>query len=185
MAELAEKLLTFEEFTALSLEGGYELVNGRLEELVAPRPSHAWAGGRMFAEINPYLRTHDPEGFWGVELDIPTLPYHGRRPDFAYYSAADAARGLDMERDRVLGVPTLVVEVVSPEDEQRDQVTKRREYAQVGIPHYWILDPRRRSVLTLVLRGSAYEAAGEFTGKDVLVTDLLPGLRIPLSRLFR
>ena len=185
MAELAAKLLTFEEFTALSLEGGYELVNGRLEALVAPRPFHAWTGGKITALLDSYLEANDPEGYWGVELDIPTLPYHGRRPDFAYYSAADAARGLDLERDRVLGVPTLVVEVVSPEDEQRDQVTKRREYAQVGIPHYWILDPHRRSVLTLVLRGSAYETAGEFTGEDTLVTDLFPGLRIPLSRLFR
>jgi Uma2 family endonuclease len=51
--------------------------------------------------------------------------------------------------------------------------------------HYWIVDPRRRTVLTLVLRGTAYEVAGEFSGDEVLTGALFPGLALPLARLFR
>lgn len=185
MAEPVTKLLTFEEYAALNGEGRYELVNGCLEELVPPRPFHGWAGMRIASLLDPYLEGNDPEGYWGVELDIPTIPFFGRRPDFAYYSAADAARGLDLDNDRVLGVPTLVVEVVSPEDEQRDTVTKREEYARAGIPHYWILIPARKTVLTLVLQEGRYHVDGEFSGTDVLVSPLFPGLQLPLHRLFR
>src|SRR6266849_1853174 len=184
MAQPATKLLTFEEFQEIDLDGRYELVDGQLEELVPPRPFHSWTGGRVFSELDRYLEANEPDAFWGVELDIPTIPFFGRRPDFAYYSTADAAR-IDLAANRVLGVPTLVVEVVSEEDEARDTVTKREEYARAGIPHYWIVDPQRRTVLTLVRRGTAYEVAGEFSGDEVLTSALFPSLALPLTRLFR
>src|SRR5438128_2179679 len=103
------KFLTFDEFQELNLNGRYELVNGQVEELVPPRPLHSWTGGRIVCELIPYLEVHDSKGFWGMNLDIPTIPCFGRRPDFAYYSAEDAAR-IDLVANRVLGVPTLVVE---------------------------------------------------------------------------
>jgi Uma2 family endonuclease len=184
MTQPATKPLSFEEYQELNLDGRYELVNGQLEELVPRRPLHGWTGGRLPLELGGYLDEHEPEAFWGVELDIPTIPFFGRRPDFAYYSTADAAR-IDLVGNRVLGVPTLVVEIVSEEDEERDTVTKRSEYARAGIQHYWIADPQRRTVLTLLLRGVRYEVVGEFSGNDLLTSELFPGLEVPLSRLFR
>jgi len=185
MTDVAQKRLTFQEFVVLSGEGRYELVDGKLEELVSPRPRHGWTGGRIAAVLDPHLEAHDPEGYWGVELDIPTKPFYGRRPDFAYYTAEDARVRLDLGLDLVLGVPTLVVEILSEDDPSRDLVTKREEYAETGIRHYWILDPQGRTALTLVLRGDAYEVAGEFSAAEVLTSELFPGLEIPLSRLFR
>src|SRR5205823_14984337 len=137
MAQTAEKLLTFEELAALNCEGRYELANGRVEELVTPTPAHGWTAFRLAAEISPYLQEHQPGMYAGMELDIPTIPFFGRRPDFAYYSIADAAR-ISLQENRVLGVPTLVVEIISEEDEARDTVTKREEYARAVIAHYWI-----------------------------------------------
>src|SRR5881227_3545121 len=129
MVQSTIKRFTFEQFQELDLDGRYELVNGKPEELVPPRPFHSWTGGALPLELGQYLRTHEPTAFWGVELDIPTIPFFGRRPDFAYYSAADAAR-IDLKANRVLGVPTLVVEILSEDDEARDTVTKRKEYAR-------------------------------------------------------
>jgi Uma2 family endonuclease len=184
MAQPATQRLTFEQFQELNLDGRYELVNGQLEELVSPRPFHSWTGTRLASELDRYLGVHESDAFWGAELDIPTIPFFGRRPDFAYYSTADAAR-IDLAANRVLGVPTLVVEVISEDDEERDTVTKREEYARAGIHHYWIVDPQRRTVLTLALRGSAYEVAGEFSRDENLTSPLFPGLAVPLARLFR
>lgn len=184
MAQTTTQRLTFEAFQGMDLDGRYELVDGHLEELVPPRPLHGWSEGRVFAEFDRYLEVEEPEAFWGVELDIPTIPFFGRRPDFAYYSTADAAR-IDLVANRVLGVPTLVVEVVSEDDEERDTVTKREEYARAGIQHYWIVDPQRRTVLALVLQDTAYAVAGEFSGDAILTSALFPGLELPLARLFR
>ena len=184
MTQSATQRLTFEEFQEIDLNGRYELVDGELEELVPPRPFHSWTGTRISSELDRYLEANESGAFWGVELDIPTIPFFGRQPDFAYYSTGDATR-IDLAANRVLGVPTLVAEVVSEEDEARDTVTKREEYARAGIRHYWIVDPQRRTVLTLVLRGTTYEVAGEFSADEVLTSSLFPGLALPLARLFR
>jgi Uma2 family endonuclease len=184
MAQPATKRLTFEEFQAMNLDGHHELVDGQLEELVPQRPLQSWSGGRITSELGHYLDALEPDAFWGLGLDIPTIPFFARRPDFAYYAAADAPR-IDLAANRVLGVPTLVVEVISEEDEERDTVTKRDEYARAGIRHYWIVDPQRRTVLTLVLRGTAYDVTGEFSDEAELTSALFPALAIPLSRLFR
>jgi Uma2 family endonuclease len=43
----------------------------------------------------------------------------------------------------------LVVEIVSPGSEAMDSVTKLREYAAVGIPHYWVVDRDNAQTVTL------------------------------------
>ena len=50
----------------------------------------------------------------------------------------------------------LVVEVVSPGSTRTDHVLKRSEYADAGIPHYWIVDPSEPVSLL------ACHQAGEF-----------------------
>lgn len=184
MSQLAPSAISFDQFTAINADGRYELVDGRLETLVAPRPRHGLTGGRLFAILDEHLTRSEAGGYCGVELDIPTLPHHGRRPDIVYYDPEAAALGINLEQDRVTGLPTLVIEVVSPDDEGRDLITKRREYAQAGIPHYWIADPGRRSLVMLVLRDGIYQSAGSFSDGEVASSDLLPGLSIPLSRIF-
>ena len=42
----------------------------------------------------------------------------------------------------------LVMEIVSPDDPDRDLVTKREEYAQIGIPEYWIVNHRKKRLLS-------------------------------------
>ncbi len=185
MVELATRRLTFEDFQRLRLDGRYELVNGELEKLVSPLPRHGFTAVELSVALVPYLKRHDPAGFWGSEVDIPTLPLHGRRPDFLYYSAQAARMGLDLERDRVLSIPTLVVEIVSQDDPARDLVTKRQEYAEAGIPHYWIIDPSRRSALTLVFEDGGYRQDSEFGENGQLVSSLFPGLSIEMKALFR
>jgi Uma2 family endonuclease len=69
------------------------------------------------------------------------------------------------------GVPDLAIEILSgnPQtaarraERERDLVEKRRAYAVRGIPHYWIVEPRGRTVTWLVLEpaSGAYEVRWE------------------------
>ena len=44
----------------------------------------------------------------------------------------------------------------------RDLVQKRREYAEAGIPEYWIVDPSTAQMTVLHLEGTAYVEHGVF-----------------------
>jgi Uma2 family endonuclease len=77
----------------------------------------------------------------------------------------------------------LVVEVLSPGSIRTDQVVKRDEYADAGIPHYWIVDIREPvSVRTFHPAGEfGYAEGGEMTG--VFRTDQPFEFELDLNRL--
>jgi Uma2 family endonuclease len=65
--------------------------------------------------------------------------------------------------------PTLVIEVVSPKQEQRDYRYKRSEYAARQIPEYWIIDPILNKVTVLELVEGLYEEE-VYTAEQIIVS---------------
>jgi len=57
---------------------------------------------------------------------------------------------------RFTGTPALVVEVLST-NRGDDLVLKLNRYAQAGLSHYWILDPKSRVLLAYGLEGDTFD----------------------------
>jgi Uma2 family endonuclease len=78
--------------------------------------------------------------------------------------------------------PTIVIESVSEGHEAHDRVTKRRWYADLGVPNYWIVDGYARTLECLRLSpdGQSYDVDASGKGDDVLAPTAFPGLTIPL-----
>ncbi|MEL6855811.1 MAG: Uma2 family endonuclease, partial [Cyanobacteria bacterium J06607_13] len=76
--------------------------------------------------------------------------------------------------------PLLVIEVVSPGSLQRDRdyVAKRRQYEDIGIGEYWIVDPSLQQVTVLKLAEAVYEEVGVFTDTQTIVSPTFPKLRL-------
>ncbi len=83
--------------------------------------------------------------------------------------------------------PRLVVEIVSPGDEDsdnyiRDYQDKRDQYADRGIPEYWLIDPQRSWVMVGTLVSGAYQFA-TFRGNQTIGSQALPTLDLTVTRL--
>ena len=77
-------------------------------------------------------------------------------------------------------VPLLAVEVRSPSTAGRDAVLKRREYARLGIPSYWLFDVDAPSLRVLELAGGDYVERGFVTGDEPVTVKLpFPVMLIP------
>jgi Uma2 family endonuclease len=79
------------------------------------------------------------------------------------------------------------VEVVSSSDtdkasRDRDYIEKRREYAQRGIPEYWIIDPMAAAVRVLTLEGDTYQDQ-TFAGADKLVSPSFAALTLTAEQI--
>jgi Uma2 family endonuclease len=66
------------------------------------------------------------------------LPRSAREPDLLFVAAAHAERLRDTYLD---GPADSVVEALAPESLSRDRGEKFYEYAQSGVPEYWLIDP--------------------------------------------
>jgi Uma2 family endonuclease len=62
--------------------------------------------------------------------------------------------------------PDWVCEVLSRSTEKRDRGAKRRIYADAGIPHLWLLDPRRQTLEAFELAGGEWSQVGSWRADD-------------------
>ena len=81
----------------------------------------------------------------------------------------------------------LVMEVVSGDaaSRTRDYEDKRRDYAEAGIPEYWIVDPAERRILVLSLEGDHYAQSGDFGMADVAESRVLNGFHVEVARVLQ
>lgn len=79
-----------------------------------------------------------------------------------------------------------MIEVLSEGEanRRRDKEVKVEEYAEAGIPEYWIVDPEMRQVTVLVLDGTAYRQHGVFGPGETATSVLLPGFRASVDEVF-
>lgn len=61
-----------------------------------------------------------------------------------------------------LGVPQLVVEVLSPNNQEDDTLIKREIYRKYGVSEYWIASPMSKKVFVYSLINGNYELSGEY-----------------------
>ncbi|MGD0389498.1 MAG: Uma2 family endonuclease [Tepidisphaeraceae bacterium] len=78
----------------------------------------------------------------------------------------------------------LVMEVVSEDDPDRDLQTKRDEYAEAGIPEYWIVDPRTKTVTVLKLDRGQYVTHSEARDVGTVRSSLLDGFTADAAAIF-
>jgi Uma2 family endonuclease len=78
----------------------------------------------------------------------------------------------------------LVIEIVSPDDPERDTKVKRADYAEVGIPEYWIVDPNDETITVLTLTGDAYREHGTFRREESADSLVLDGFVVSVSAVF-
>lgn len=83
--------------------------------------------------------------------------------------------------------PMLVVEVVSPGPEssknyKRDYERKPIEYADRGIPEFWLIDPERSWVRVLILQGDTYQVF-QYMGNESIVSPTFPSLKLTATQI--
>ena len=78
----------------------------------------------------------------------------------------------------------LVVEVVSPDHPERDTEEKPRDYAEAGIPEYWIVNPLDATITVLALDGRAYRRHGVFRRGERATSELLAGFSVSVDEVF-
>jgi Uma2 family endonuclease len=166
-----------------SLNQLVELVDGRVEVLEMPTKSHQKIVHHLLNVILAFLTEHRLGDAIGAPYRIRLRGETFREPDIAVY----LTEHLDRFEERYGGTPDIVFEVVSDDaaSRARDYEDKRRDYAEAGVPEYWIVDPHEQRVVVLGLTGSEYSVHGEFGSGDTATSRLLSGLRISVADLLQ
>ncbi len=136
--------MTMEEWLALDEEERGELVDGAYEDGEMPSFVHETVFSFLFLIIGVWGK---PRGarVMGPGLKFVLNPRRGRMPDMSVFLAGAK---LPQRTGGVRTQPSIAIEIVTPtpRDERRDRVDKLTDYAEFGIPWYWIVDPALRTL---------------------------------------
>ena len=177
--------LTYDDFLLFPDDGKrHELIDG--EHYVTPSPNtrHQRISGRLHLLLGNWLEEHPIGQLFYAPFDVVFSNFDVVEPDLLYMSNERAATVLTDKH--VAGVPELVIEIASPATRKRDETLKRRLYERCGVEEYWVVDPIVDTVRVFRRSASGFTRPSELAaeGGDVLTTALLPGLAIPVARLF-
>ena len=156
-----------------------EFTDGHVQELPMPTFTHQAVLAFLYDLLRAYLK---PRGGVVVfaALRMRIRPGKFREPDLLLLRDRADPRC----QDRYWLGADLVVEVISPDDPARDLVEKRADYAEAGIPEYWIADPRDETIRVLTLQQGIYVERGTFARGGTATSALLAGFAADVSAVF-
>ncbi|MGD1895485.1 MAG: Uma2 family endonuclease [Phormidesmis sp.] len=158
---IATKPLTLEEYASFDdgTDTRYELVDGNLVPVSTESDLNDRIASFLYAYFLqlgiPYYRLS-----MKAQVAVSGRLASARQPDLMLLSE-ESAIALEGAKQRLImhdmPPPSLVVEVVSPKQEERDYRYKRLEYAGRHIAEYWIVDPMAQQLTVLVWRDGLYQ----------------------------
>lgn len=169
---------TIDDYLALGEGVRAELVGGEI--LVPPGPTHdhQHAVGALLVALTTWSRARQAGDVTCAPMDVHLPSGDVVEPDVVFVSTSRLA----IVGRWIHGVPDLLVEVLSPSNEQHDRVVKRGVYATNGVPEYWIVDLVARTVEVLVLEAGVYRAT-RFGEAEAVVSARFPGFALPVEDL--
>jgi Uma2 family endonuclease len=195
-AIVAPRLWTYADLEKLPDDDNiYDIVEGEVVVRKAPPMDHGdaltdliqllvmaqMAGyGRMYTTTTPVALDFAQRGMAAIDVPHPDILFV--REDRLNFRGQ---RGFE-------GVPDLIVEALSRSTRREHRSDGRlwRAYERNGVPHYWLVDPRLRTICQYALIGTPYEGGryGEpvtLHEGDTLTSSLFPTVSVPVAQVFR
>ena len=177
--------LTYDDFLLFPDDGKrHELIDGEHYMTPSPNTTHQRIVGNLHWLIRSHLEIHPAGEVFVAPFDVVFTNFDIVEPDLLYVSRSRA--GDILTPMHVKGAPDLVVEVASKKTRRRDEMIKRRLYERSNVTEYWVVDPEINVIRVYRRTGDRFDRAIELSleSADVLTTPLLPGLEMPLHRVF-
>jgi Uma2 family endonuclease len=178
-------LWTYRDYREWDLKEGerYELIYGAAYAMSAPNDRHQAISIALAAKFYTFLE--------GKPCKVRSAPYDVRlfykedesddtvvQPDLAVI-CDEKKRGPEGCR----GAPDLVVEILSPSNTVMEMDRKISLYQKAGVREYWVASPEEKVIHVHCFREDK-PAFRIYKAGDTALSDILPGLEIPLEPVF-
>jgi Uma2 family endonuclease len=156
-----------------------ELVEGTLVEKVMGFRESALASW-IIRLLGRFLDANDLGELTAPDGTMRLMPGLVRIPDVAFVRREKLPGGQLPEEAIPDLVPDLAIEVLSEGNTPGEVQRKLKEYFLAGTAQVWLVDPRTRRVVV----HTAPDVSRTLGGADTLGGDVLPGLSLPVARVF-
>ncbi len=182
--------ISYEEYMALvdSSDQRYELIDGEIYLLASPRFDHQVVVNEISGHFYNYFKKK-PCRSLTAPLDVRLFGFATKfeedpnvvQPDIIVVCDENKVN----EDNKYEGIPTLVVEVLSPSTKGKDMITKLNLYMKSGVSEYWIVNLDSKSITQYTFsRERELESVRDFREGDTIQSTTFGGLNLPLRDVF-
>lgn len=143
----APRKIGYEEYKELvnSSEQRYELIDGDIYLLASPSFKHQVVVNEIAGHFYNYFKQSDCSSLTApLDVKLTVNETKNKKEDTYNVVQPDITVICDQEKvdenNKYLGIPALIVEVLSPSTKGKDMVTKLNLYMKGGVSEYWIVD---------------------------------------------
>lgn len=179
-----ETFVTFSEFEELnnSTDDLLELIDGQIYALASPSTAHQRVSRDLLILFHLFLAKKDCEVLaapYDVKLTKEDLDSQLVIPDLTVICDKSG-----FNEKRYEGVPSLIVEILSPSNQHHDLIIKMNLYAKFGVKEYWIVDPLTKSISIFTLDESQHYVQSAVKSNGVIESKLFNDLSVDVDNLF-
>ncbi|HHX02030.1 MAG TPA: type II toxin-antitoxin system Phd/YefM family antitoxin [Firmicutes bacterium] len=187
----AKRRINYEEFQSFvdASDQRYELIDGVVYLLASPTFKHQVLVREFASRIQEQLSNSVYEVVT-APFDIRLYGHAAKFEEDPNVVQPDLAVICDVENvqadGKYEGIPSLVVEVLSPATRSKDLVTKLNLYMRSGIREYWVVDPESNQVWQYSFsQERELDHVSLYAESGQLISSHFPCLKISLSEIFR
>jgi prevent-host-death family protein len=184
--EITPRKVSYEEFLAISENSAerYEYIDGEIYLLASPTTVHQIILGDLFVILCKWFQGKKCQPMLSP-LDITLKRGMGDinivQPDLMVI--CDLEEKLN-EKDYYMGVPTLLVEIISESTRGKDLIKKLDLYMATGVSEYWLVNPLNREVIVFLFEGNDISKSATYKKGEDALSYHFSGLEVSLEKIF-
>lgn len=153
----------------------HEIVDGEHYMSPAPATKHQKVSRKIHFQLYAQIELKKLGEVYNAPTDVELGVHDIVQPDIVVVLLEQLAI---ITPKKILGIPSLVIEILSESNRRYDQVLKFELYQRSGVPEYWIVDTVAESVQQFVLVDGRYVDAG--THFKIIAPKSIAGVEVDL-----
>ena len=150
----------------------------------SPSTKHQRISGRLHAQLFNLLEGTDCEVFLApFDIELTNENISGTKIVIPELSVIFDKSGLN--EIKYVGVPAMIIEIISPSNQSHDLVFKLNLYMQYGVREYWIVNPLLNTVQVYLLeQDNQYRQMDVAKEQGMIRSVVLQAFEVDVEKLF-
>ena len=160
----------------------YEIIDGETIRKSAPTPMHQRICRKLIVILDSFINEKKLGEIFQSPIDVYLDEYNKSQPALVFVS--DEKKAI-ITNDGIMGIPDLIIEIISPGSVIRDRIEKKNLYERMLVKEFWLIDPQYEAIEIYTLQNNRYELLSAATMLEgELKSALFEGLLINPGDIF-
>ena len=183
------KTYSYADYLQWTFEDRLELIKGKIFKMSpAPAPIHQRISWIISGELYYYLKNKSCLAY-SAPFDV-RFSRKGEHEDSEIFTVVQPDICVICDASKVdargcTGAPDIVLEILSPGNNQKEIQNKYEVYEESAVAEYWIISPQDRTFLQYILTNGKYQPSKLMIIGDIITTPILPGFELNLELVFK